>query len=477
MGREIRADYEQQLMFPPSVEDWVGPEHPARFIRDFVDFLDLKAMGFQVEGSEMGRPGYAADLLLKVLLYGYLNRIRSTRKLEKACREHMGLIWLTGMNAPDHNSLWRFSHSNREGLCEVFKRSVEVALRCKLIGMVVHALDGTKMQAMSSRDQVRNAEKLEKMLERVDRSVADYMTEIERSEREEMGEYKLPAGLHNELKRKERIRKALSELEESRKKVVHHFEPEARFMKHRRSLELSYNAQAVADRDSGMIVAHDVVNEETDNGQLVPMLDLVKENLGAVARETVADGGYFASSQIGLAEEKKYEVLVNRSPGEEAAERGAATDPYHASRFVYDGERDCCICPQGRDLPLLQRKKKGSNQSGIRRYRCREYEQCPVRWECSKSKHGRNIDISEHEEALQRLREKREDPEKKKLLKARKSIIEPIFAWIKRHLGFRRWSMWGLEGAKAQWAMICTVINLMKLYPHWITGKVVFARI
>ncbi|MEW5980620.1 MAG: IS1182 family transposase [Acidobacteriota bacterium] len=476
MSREIRADYDQLLMFPPSVEDWIGPDHPARFIRDFVDSLDLGVMGFRVECSETGRPPYAADLLLKAWLYGYLNRIRSSRKLEKACQEHMGLIWLTGMIAPDHNALWRFCHSNRQALSQVFKRSVQVARRCELIGLVVHALDGTKVQARSSRDRVKNAQKLEKMLERLDRSVADYMTEIERSEQEGTGEYRLPAGLQNGLRRKDKIQKALMELEESGRKVVHHCEPEARFMKHRRSLELSYNAQAVADRDSGMIVAHDVVNEETDNGQLVPMLDLVVENLGAVAQETVADGGYFASSQIGLAQERKYEVLVNRSPGEEAAERGCATDPYHASRFIYDDDRDCCICPQGKDLPLLQRKKKGRNQSGIRRYRCRDYEQCPVRWECSKSKHGRNIDISEHEGALQRLREKREDPEKKKLLKARKSIIEPLFAWIKRILGFRRWTVWGLEGAKAQWSMVCTVINLMKLYPHWITGRVAFTK-
>ncbi len=474
MGREIRADYDQVLMFPPCVEDWVGPDHPARFIRELVDSMDPQSMGFHVPSCERGRPPYSADLLLKAWLYGYLNRIRSSRKLEKACREHMGLIWLTGMNAPDHNSLWRFWHANRKALSQVFTQSVKVAVTCGLVGLVVHAVDGTKMRAKSSRDRVSTQERLEKMLERLDRSVADYMTEIERVEQEDSGEYKLPQGLHNTLKLKEKIGQALVELEKSEKKAVHHCEPEARFMKHRRGIDLSYNAQAVADQGSGIIVGQDVVNDESDNGQLVPMLDCVERTLGVVAEQTVADTGYFASSQIALAEDKNFGVLVDRSPGEVAAERASDTNPYHSSRFIYDEERDCCICPQGCVLPFLQRKFKGTNRSEILRYRCRDYKQCPHQEQCSKSKSGRTIDISVHAKALERHREKRQDPKNKKLLRARKTIIEPVFARVKRHFEFRRWTFCGMEKVKAQWAMVCAILNLKKLYPHWLSGQLRF---
>jgi transposase len=470
MGREIRAEYDQMLMFPPSVEDWVGEDHPARFIRDFVDALDLEGLGFRVPSSAVGGRFYAPDLLLKALLYGYLHRIRSSRKLERACREHMGLIWLTGMNAPDHNSLWRFLDSNRKAISQLFKKSIQVAMKCDMVGMAVHAVDGTKLKSSSSWNKMVSAEALEEMQERWDRSIADFMTEIERSEQEEMGAYKLPLGMHGALRRKERIRKALTEVEQSQQKRVHPCEPEARLMKNRRTVELSYNAQAVADEKSGIIVAADVINEGSDNGQLVPMLDLVKENVGAVAGENVADGGFFSGSQIGLAEERGYEVLVNAPSSETNASRSSKTGVYPTSRFVYDEVRDCCICPQGTELPYLTTKVRGANRNAFRVYRCREHRSCPYRPSCTTSKQGREVEISVHHKAIERQRAKREDPVNKRLMSQRKAIIEPVFAWIKHQLGFTRWTVCGLERVRAQWFLICTTINLGKIYKRWQSG-------
>ena len=471
---QIRADYKQVFLLPPSLDDWVGPDHPARFIRDFVDSLDLEALGFRVPAAETGGPAYAADLLLKVWLYGYFMRIRSSRKLEKACMENMAFIWLTGMNTPDHNTLWRFWRDNKKVFKRVFKESVQVAVQSDLIGMALHAMDGTKIMAVSSREKFKNSDQLERILENLDKCVADVMTETERCHDKERDEYRLPKVLQDELKRKEQIQRALQELRETDKKVVHPGEPEARYMKNRRSFEPSYNAQAVADQKSGMIVAEDVVDEGADNGQLVPMLDMVQENLGATAEETVADAGYFAAAQIAQAEEKKYGVVVAKSSGETTAEKGAETDPFHFSRFVYDQHRDVCICPRGSLLRFLQKKVTGKNDNEIRRYRCREYKECPDRWQCSKAKNGRMIDISVYREALERHAKKREIPQNKKLLKARKAIIEPVFAWIKKCLGFRRWTVFGLSNVRAQWSLMCAIINLKKLYRHWLAGDLAF---
>lgn len=470
MGHEIRADYDQVLLFPPCVEDWLGPDHPARFIREVVDSLDMRAMGFSAPSTEVGRPGYAADLLLKAWLYGYLNRIHSTRKLERACREHMGLIWLTGRQEPDHNSLWRFLDANRKAIGQVFKQSVQVALKCGMVEMALHALDGTKIRAASSREKMVSARTLERMQEKLDRSLSDFMTEVERREQEEMGEYRLPKWMHNTLKQRDQIRQALREVEESERERVHHCEPEARFMKNRRTIDLAYNAQAVADSASGIIVAEEVVNEETDNGQLVPMLNRVHENLAGVAHENLADSGYFSGSQIGLATEREYEVLVNAPSIETTAARSAKANPYHTRWFVYDEDRDVCICPHGEELPYWKTRERGSNHNAVRIYRCRGYRTCPYVSRCSKNKKGREIEISVHHRAIERQRSKREDPRNKRLLARRKTIIEPVFAWIKRHLGFDRWTVFGLERVKAQWALVCTAMNLNKLYRQWLSG-------
>jgi len=150
MSNEIKADYVQEFILPPSIEDWVPEDHPVRFIREFVDSMDLEAMGFRERESEEGRPNYSNDMLLKIWLYGYFERIYSTRGLEKACKIQIPLIWLTGMHYPDHNTLWRFFRNNRKVIKKVFAHSVRVALKGDLVGLVLQAVDGTKIVADAS---------------------------------------------------------------------------------------------------------------------------------------------------------------------------------------------------------------------------------------------------------------------------------------------------------------------------------------
>ena len=476
MSLEIRADYEQILLFPPSVEDWVGPDHPARFIRDFVDALDLVELGFPVRTSEVGRPNYAPDLLLKVWLYGYFSSIRSSRKLEKACKEHMGFIWLTGMNGPDHNSLWRFWASNRSGLRSLFKKSVQVALKANLVGMAVHAVDGTKIKSSSSSSKVLDKEQLKVLLEKLDDVIDEAMNEVEHAQATETCEHSLPFEMQDAMARRKAIEAALEDLEETNRKKIHVNEPEARFMKHRKGVELSYNGQAAADIKSGIVVAEMVVNDENDTSMLVPMLDEVKENLGSVARENLADGGYSTAEQLGLAQELNYEVLTN--PGNsERSSKGAKGKAYHTSKFTYDPERDCCICPHGMILTFQKARPKRSHQNAVRIYRCRNHKECPYRSDCTKDRKGRVVEISIYHEALVRQRVKRGSVLGRNLLKRRKVIIEPVFGWIKRGLGFTRCDFVGLDKVRVQWSMICSTINLRKLYGFWLKGRVTFETV
>jgi transposase len=465
LSRAIRADYEQQFLLPASLEDWVGEDHPARFIRDFVEALDLKALGFRVRRNREGRPYYAADLLLKVWLYGYLERIRSTRELEKACLDRMALVWLTGRNAPDHNTLWRFWRENRSALRKVFGRSVQVAAEAGLVGLVVHAVDGTKVTSAASHEAGWIREKLKRRLERVEASIEAMEREVEAREKQEQGEYRLPARLQNAQQRRQAIEQALRQLEAKDEKHHHPKDEGARLMRSPGGRpKWSYNAQAVADRDSGMVVAAEVTSEETDYRQLVPMLEKVEETLGEVAQETVADAGYRSAEQLGQAEEKGYEVLVSPHPDD----RGEGK-PFHVSHFRYDAERDCCICPRGEVLEYVSTERS----TGKRVFYCQNHLRCPVRHECSRAKRGRKVKLNAHHEAIARQREKRQRADKQALLSQRKAIVERVFAWIKEGLGFRRWTVRGLEKVAAQWALICLTINLKRLLGYWRKGQLV----
>ena len=147
MSGQIKTDYSKIFLLPPSIEDWVEPNHPARFIREFVELLDIKGIGFKVADNEEGRPYYSSELLLKVWLYGYFSRVRSSRQLEKMTRENQPMIWLVTMEQPDHNTLWRFWKSNKEQIKQLFKETVKTAIKLELVSFVIGAVDGTKLRA------------------------------------------------------------------------------------------------------------------------------------------------------------------------------------------------------------------------------------------------------------------------------------------------------------------------------------------
>lgn len=470
MGIEIRPDYSKTYLLPPSLDDWVGADHPSRFIRDFVDSLDLKQLGFRIPEAVDGRPPYSVDLLLKVWLYGYTNRLRSSRKLERACREHMSLIWLTGNNHPDHNTLWRFWSVNKKALRKVFRQSVLTAHRSNLIGFVLHAVDGTKIKADVSKWTGWHRDNLEKLLAAVETSIDQMMDQVSQAEQTEQGDYSLPEELRDAQSRRDKIKEALAELNAIDRAHLHPQDRDARMMKGNGKVEFGFNAQAIVDSKNGLLVGEGVTNDETDREQLVSMIEAVQDNLGLAAEETIADGGYYLPSQIAEAEKKGLGVLV---PLPEATDNRWGKEEFKRANFVYDETGDVFICPLGNHLSYERTKLNRQRKYSVRIYRCHCFRECPVRHQCSRDKRGRYIEKGECYKEVERQRAKQRDINKRKLMRKRAGMIELVFAQIKEHHSFRRWTVRGLEKVRTQWSLTCTAFNLKKLYKYWLAGALV----
>lgn len=469
MSYEIEPDYDKQWLFPPSLEDLLGADHPARMVREFVDAQDLAALGFKTRTVEDGRPSYGSSLQLKVWLYGYMTRNRSSRGLERACMDQMGMLWLTGMNRPDHTTLWRFWRDNKKPIRKVFRQLLQVAVSLDLVGMVLHAVDGTKILSQASAQQGWHRSLLEKKLGKLDQAIDEILKQTEQAGGQEGAPCRLPEPLQQKQELREKVREQLKQLNQKDRDHLNPGDEDARVMKCRIGNRFAYNAQAAVDQHSKLIVAADVVTQETDNYQLVPMIEQVENNLGKVAEQTVADAGYQATTALADAEEKGYSVLVNQPQPRE-------DEPYHASHFRYDPENNQCVCPRGEVLDYESTRERDKVQAySVGIYRCSGFETCPVRWQCSSSKRGRTVQIHSKHAALVRQREKLKNPAMRALLKQRGATVEPVFGWGKEVLGFRRWTVRGLEKVKTQWSLQCTAMNMLRLYKNWSTGKLIFA--
>jgi transposase len=464
MARCLDADHAQILLLPPDVSQWVPQDHPARFVWDLVEALDLEQLGILMPEGRTGRPAFSPKLMLRLWLYAWMDRTRATRAIEKRCLSDLAYIWLTGNLHPDHNTIWRFFKSNKKQLRTLFRQVVRVAVDAGLVGFALHALDGTKMQAACSTDTALHYKELLKRLAELDHIVAASMQQVE-AEHELGGDsFRMPAQLADLEARKKAIREGLARLDAEQQIHLHPLEPEARMMKSRQGTAMAYNAQAVVDHDSDIIVAADLTSDENDHGQLVPMLDQVLETTGRVADETSADTGYYSGDQLAEAERRNYPVVVNVQP--DSSGKGAFRKEY----FSYDPQRDVYICPLGHELGFWRLDDSRARRS----YRCTN-KNCPRRGDCTSDKSGRTIKRTAHDDAMDRQKLKQKSPTAQHALELRKEIVEHVFGNMKWGEGCRRFTARGLEGARAQWALLCITLNLRRLYACWRVGRLQLA--
>ena len=445
-------------VFPPKLDEVVAPDHEVRFVAEFVEGLDMAKLGLAVAPAAEGRPSYPPRVLLACWVYGFMSRVRSNRKIERACREWAPFMWLSGMTHPDHNTLWRFYQDNRQAIRSVFKESVAVAQRLGLVDMVEHAVDGSKIKARAAVKRSYDKAELEEMARKIDEQIEE-LEEQNKAEEAEGRSGHLPKALARAEVLKEKVKKARQEMEESGQKGVNLTDGQARFMKVSDGYQLGYNGQAVVEGQNGIVVAQDVVDAVNDVGQLSPMLKQTKENLGENAEQTVADAGYFSGANIAACEKGQIGVVIPE-PQSQRGEKGPDW-AYHKSQFAYEPQADTYRCPQGKDLLFLGTSTERGQ--GVRVYRCRECGVCPVRGECTADAGGRMVKQYWYDQAVAAHREKMKGDTARALSKLRKTIVEPVFGIIKEQLDGRRFLLRGLENVRAEWALLCTAHNLRKI--------------
>lgn len=464
---------ETTWLLPPSLDEVIGPEHPARFIGMFVDQMDRVAWATLVidpQGDPLGAPTYAPAVLLSIWLYGFVTGVRSSRKLEAACRDQLPYLWLSGWQRPDHNTLWRFYQAHRKEMRTLFKRTVRTALRLGLIDLAVQAVDGTKMAGNAAKDRTYDADGLTKLLARLDGAIAEL--EAQNGTGGEGPPPALPPSLRQKQALRDQVQAALAVVQaEEGPERINLTDPEAVLLKGRRGYVAGYNAQAMVSAldpisaGSGglLMTAAEVVTDADDHAQLIPMLEAAEETLGERAAATVADAGFHSGENLEACAARGQTVLMP-----EAQEKERETNPFHKDHFAYDPTSDSYRCPQGATVRFIRIKRR-TGRPPARLYRARGSicRACPFFGVCTTVKTGRSLEIGARDQLLEAQRVRMATPEAKVLFRLRKQLPEPTFGILKEQQAGRRFLLRGQANAAAEWSLLATAFNLRTLTRVW----------
>ena len=474
---------EKTWLLPPRLEELIPTDHPVRYVAAFVDALDRAAwceLGVAPDGAAVGAPAYHPRVLLGVWLAGFMDGVRSSRKLEQACRDRLPYLWLTGWQHPDHHTLWRFYRDHRSAMRTLLKRTVRTAVEAGLVDLAVQAVDGTRVAGSAARERTLDPAALEGLLERTAIAIDDLEAQ------NTGGEDPPPGRLPRELKTLEalraRVQAALARVgTEDGPARVNVTDPDATLQKARGGgFVVGYNAQAMVaglvperpddpDEPGGLLItAADVTTDRDDHGQLVPLLEQATELTGAPPHHLLADGGYHSAANLVACAAQIPPVPV-LMPDPQAPRPSQA---YHKDRFVYDPETDTYTCPQGQTLTFHGRVSRGPGRPPDRKYRASKAacDACPVRVQCTPSTtKGRSIAIGPDDATLRAHRARMTTDAARTAYRRRKTLPEPTFGILKDQHGARRFLLRGLEHVQAEWTLLAVAFNLRTLARIWRT--------
>jgi transposase len=454
-------DRSQTLLLPESLDDYVGPENPVRFIEAFVDNLDLAAAGFaRVQPKQSGRPGYAPGDLLKLYVYGYLNRIRSSRRLEAETHRNIEVIWLLRHLKPDFKTIADFRRDNRNAFRPVFRQFVLLCKQLGLFGRELLAIDGTRIKAVNNKDRNFTRASLAEFIKLADEKLDDYLRRLDSSDAAEQATggsrvKNLSEKIAAVRKRQARCQEMLAELDRTGEKQISLTDPDSRAMAAHTHVAVGYNVQVAVDAEHKLIVEQQVTNQVLDLGLLTQTALPAKEILEVKQIDVVADRGYFKIEDIEACERAGMIPYVPRPQRGPSVREGL----FRKDEFEYEAETDSMICPAGQRLhpytSSLMRGLKKINYAN--RAVCHD---CPLRSRCTGNQF-RSVSRLENEAVLDRMQARLS--RRPGILEQRRETVEHPFGTIKQWMYQGAFLMRGLANVRAEFSLTALAYNLRRV--------------
>ena len=461
MKRFIQGEERTQAtLLPELLDDYIADTNPVRVVDVFVDELDLCELGFSgVEPAATGRPAYHPSVLLKLYIYGYLNRVQSSRRLERETQRNVELMWLTGRLMPDFKTIANFRKDNGTAIRSVCRQFVMLCQQLNLFSDALIAIDGSKFKAVNNRDRNFTSAKLKRRMEEIESSIQHYLAALDTADRQEPAvararserlEDKITA-LKAQMKALKHIGK---QLESSPDQQLSLTDPDARSMKTRGNGIVGYNVQTAVDAKHHLIVAHEVTNDGSDRSQLSTMALAAREATGKDELTVIADRGYFKGEEIVACVEAGIAPIVARTDTSSAPKEGR----FVKGDFIYDAKRDEYQCPAGQSLIWRQTTiEKGMK---LHRYWSSNCSQCIMKAQCTPSV-NRRVTRWEHEQVLEAMQSRLDHaPES---MRIRRQTVEHPFGTLKLWMGSAHFLTRTLPRVKTEMSLHVLAYNLKRM--------------
>lgn len=455
------GDRLQLGLFPRSIDDYVGPEDPVRAYDAFVEALDFKELGIEIDPHQVGNSEYDPKAMLKLFVYGYSYGIKTARKLEREIHHNLSFIWLMGGLKPDHKTIAEFRRKNKQPLKKVFKQCARMCLKLDLIAGNVLFVDGSKFRANAARGKTHDQAYYEELLSEIDRRIEQLMNECEQIDELEEG---TPSWVEMEEKLteknhlKERVQEVLTILKATGQKGLNLTDPDCAIMRSIQGSHASYNIQSVVDDKHGLIVHAEAVSETSDLNQFAEQIDHASDVLGKPCEVACADAGYADTEELQKLDAKGIKVVVPSQRQALHKEEG----PFSKSHFRYDREQDCYWCPEGHRLSYGGTDKNAGKKhylitSSTICHSCFQYGKC------TNAKKGRKVIRLALEEVKERFEAQYEETSSREIYRRRKARAEHPFGHMKRNLKTDAFLMRGKTGVNAETSLLAACFNLARM--------------